>query len=252
MTKTNTINLNLDRFIDCMSSDTSRPKLQSIAMLDDYLMATDGHAAYGYQVERGSIPAGRIDKSQITKKSEVRITSDSVMVDGAKIKFDTERPFTQQVIDHAITNTNDMATIIDPKGLLKLIKQFAVTTTVNPKSGRKSNRKRVLMLIDMTNGALLGRGEESYEGEDRVVLGDCSKFIEFPRNVDNKHPISFDYFAFNPEYLLMILKELGKECDYITWRFNRDNSCGAYIFHDAGETDKNNLSQFYLLMPMRQ
>lgn len=243
---------NINRFIDCMGSDPSRTSLHSIAMLDEYLMATDGHMGYALRVSLGSIPSGRIEKAQITKKSEVKLTNRQVTVDGMRVKFTPERPFTQQVIDNSIRNTNCQATIIDPKGLLKLIKQFSVFTSINPANGRKRNRKRkrVLLLIDMTNGALVGSTE--HDLYERVVLGDCSKFIEFPLTVDNKHPISFDFFAFQPVYFMQMLKEMAKDCDYITWRFDRDNAHGAYIFHDAGETNKLELSQFYLLMPMRQ
>ena len=241
---------NIKRFIDCMGSDPSRTSLHSIAMLDEYIMATDGHMGYAQRVSLGSIPSGRIEKAQITKKSEVKLTNKQVTVDGMKVKFNPERPFTQSFIDNYIRQTNDQATIIDPKGLLKLIKKFSLFTTINPANGRKRNRKRVLMLIDMTNGALLGCDE--HDVSERVVIGDCSKFIEFPRTVDNKNPVSFDFFAFHPMYFIQMLKEMAKECDNIAWRFNRDNACGAYLFHDAGETDKNNLSQFYLLMPMRQ
>ena len=241
---------NINRFINCMGSDPSHTSLHSIAMLDEYLMATDGYIGYAQRVSLGSIPSGRIEKAQIAKTSEVKLTKRQVIVDGMMVKFTHERPFAQQVIDNSIRNTNDLATIIDPKGLLKLIKQFSVFTSINPANGRKRNRKRVLMLIDITNGALVGSAEDDlYE---RVVLGDCSKFIEFPRTVDNKHPISFDFFAFQPVYFMQLLKEMAKDCDYITWRFDRDYAHGAYIFHDARETDKLELSQFYLLMPMRQ
>lgn len=243
-----TIN-HINRFIDCMSTDPTRVSLHSIAMLDEYLMATDGHILYAQQVPIGSIPNGRIEKYMFTKKSEIKLTKTQVKVDGTRVKYTPDRPFTQQVVVDAITQTNECATIIDPKGLLKLIKKYAVTTTVNPDNGRKRNSKTVVMYIDITSGVLMTNGDNVY---DRVIHNESIKpFIELPNN-DSTNPISFDYFAFNPQYIMRILKALGDDCDNITLRFNRDNACGAYIFHDAGETNKQELSQFYMLMPIRQ
>lgn len=240
-----TIN-HLNRFIDCMGMDPTRIALHSIAMSDDYLMSCDGHIGYIQRVERGSIPKGRIDKSMLTKGCELDITKTMVKINGEKVVFNPDQPFPQSVLDTAIKNVTDQVTITDPKGLLKMLKKVSTTTTINPTNGRKRNRKKVVMYIDVTNGAVLVN-DDNLSGRD-TLADNANKFIEFT----NPNTIEFDYLAFNPHCLIRIVKALGKDCDYITWRFNPDNAHGAYIFHDAGETNKNNLSQFYLLMPMRQ
>ena len=240
-----TIN-HLNRFIDCMGSDPTRTTLHSIAMLDDYLMSCDGHIGYAQRVDSGSIPAGRIDKSMLTKNAEIRITKTMVKIDGERVKFNPERPYTQSVIDGALLSANDLVTITDPKGLLKMLKKVSVITTTNPTNGRKSNRELLAMYIDRSNGAILVNGDGDFR--DRITLAEnVSKFIEFPKTAPK-----FDYLSFNPQYLIRILKALIPECDYITWNFSHANPNGAFIFHDAGETNMRELSQFYLLMPIRQ
>ena len=236
----------LNRFINCIGSEPIHPSHSSIVMLDEYLMATDGRIGYAQRVPCGSIPSGWIDKKHFTSKSEINITNKQVMVDGVNVEFDSVSPFTQKFIDNAINNINDVATITDINGLLKLIAKFSKYTSINPANNRKRTNTRGILLIDLSNGALLGYDE--HDVNERIILGDCSAFIDFPRTVDNKHPISINFFAYQPVYFMRILKEMAKDCDCIKWRFNRNNSRDAYIFHDAAD----NITEFYLLMPMRQ